>query len=77
MTDVTGYLSSIRYMTNELVAQLDNVHKLCCTDELDIETIMLNITDLRDQMEDIKAELQDMKSELAKVLDGEDEDVES
>ena len=77
MSDVPEYLSSIRYMTNELVAQLDNVHTMCCANELDVETIMLNLADLHNQMNDISAELQDMKEELARSLEGECEDAES
>lgn len=71
MNDIPEYLASIRYMMNEAINQLDAVHKLCSTDELDIETVVLNISDLDSQLVDIRAELNDMRDDLTKELEDE------
>lgn len=74
MTNVPEYLANIRLMTNDMVVQLDNVHKLCCVNELDVETVMLNLKDLSDQLDDIKGELKDMRDELDTDLSSDSED---
>lgn len=76
MNDIPEYLANIRYMINDMVEQLDKVHRSCCLDELDLETVMLNVSDLRDQMTDIRSELQDMKDEITKDLETQSENQE-
>lgn len=75
MNDLPEYLANIRYMTNQMVLQIDNVHRLCCNNELDVETVQLNVSDLRDQMTTILAELNDMYERLGETLT-EDQDAE-
>ncbi len=74
MSNVTEYLANVRYMTNEMVSQLDNVHKLCSTDELDVETVILNLNDLFEQTNVILNELNELRDSLDSELEGESED---
>jgi chaperonin cofactor prefoldin len=64
-------------MANEMVIQLDKVHKSCCIGELDVESVKLNVKDLSDQLDDIKSELKDMNDELTKYLEGTDPEEET
>jgi chaperonin cofactor prefoldin len=74
LNDIPEYLANIRLMINAMVEQLDKVHRSCCLDELDLETVMLNVSDLRDQMNDIRSELQDMKDEITTQLEAPSEE---
>lgn len=77
MNDIPEYLANIRYMTNEMILQLDTVHRLCCDNELDIGTVLLNVSDLRTQMTDIVSELDDMYDKIGASLMEEEQNGES
>lgn len=71
MINVPDHLASIRYLANEMISQLDTVHKMCSNGTLDVETVTLNLTDLTEQMNVISAELFDMKEALVNELESE------
>jgi hypothetical protein len=74
MNDIVEYIANIRYLMNEAIAQVDNVHQLTSSSELDLETVLLNVNDVMTQMGIVQKELGDLSTTLNDYLK-EEEDV--
>ena len=74
MNDIAEYIANVRYLMNEAIAQVDNVHQLTSNSELDLETVLLNVNDVVVQMTIVQRELADLSTTLNDYLK-EEEDV--
>ena len=73
MNDIVEYIANIRYLMNEAIAQVDNVHQLTSSSELDLETVLLNVNDMVSQMGIVQKELNDLSMTLNDYLKEEDD----
>ena len=73
MNDIAEYIANVRYLMNEAISQVDNVHQLTSQSELDLETVLLNVTDVQAQMLIVNSELKDLAGTLEGLLKGEDD----
>jgi len=74
MNDIVEYIANVRYLMNEAIAQVDQVHQLTSQSELDLETVLLNVNDVVAQMHIVQRELSDLSTSLNEHL-REEEDV--
>ena len=74
MNDIAEYIANVRYLMNEAIAQVDQVHQLTTQSELDLETVLLNVNDITVQMTIVQRELNDLSDTLNNYLK-EEEDV--
>ena len=74
MNDIVEYIANVRYLMNEMIAQVDTVHQLTSQSELDLETVLLNVNDVTTQMRIVQSELSDLSDTLNDYL-REEEDV--
>lgn len=74
MNDIAEYIANVRYLMNEVIAQVDTIHQLTSQSELDLETVLLNVNDMGVQMGIVQRELNDLSDTLNSYL-REEEDV--
>jgi hypothetical protein len=74
MNDIAEYIANVRYLMNEAIAQVDQVHQLTTQSELDLETVLLNVNDVTVQITIVQRELNDLSDTLNSYL-REEEDV--
>lgn len=70
MNDIAEYIANVRYLMNEAIVQVDNVHQLTSQSELDLETVLLNVSDVQAQMGIVNSELKDLAGTLEDLLRG-------
>lgn len=68
MNDIAEYIANIRYLMNEAITQVDDVHRLTAQSELDLETVLLNVNDVTTQMKIVQKELDDLSDTLNSYL---------
>ena len=68
MIEVLNNIANMRYLMNEALTQMDAVHNKMSQEQIDLETVQLNIKDIQDQMTTIASELQEAYDGIGEEL---------
>jgi len=66
--EVLNNIANMRYLMNEALTQMDAVHNKMSQEQIDLETVQLNIKDIQDQMTTIASELQEAYDGIGEEL---------